>query len=100
MRTLGRVREWNRKYMAAGSPLKRAQEYKNCIHTPIIDGQDEEFILLLIPPAELHLMLGAVNTLLTCIEDRGVDIKSWLLSNLNIKHKPYHGTCLEGRDGT
>ena len=58
LRTLGRIRELSKAYKEAGSPKTKASAYKNAINEPLFDGDDDTTILEIIPPPELHLMLG------------------------------------------
>lgn len=48
---------------AAGGSLKSAKSYKCCVHAPIFTGGSDKPIIDIIPPPELHLMLGVVNTI-------------------------------------
>lgn len=63
LRTFGRIRKLSSDYSSAGCPLRRAAEFMNCIHPPLIDADDSELVLNIIPPPELHLMLGISNKL-------------------------------------
>ena len=53
----------------------------NCIHEPLFQDQNEDFsdvlILNLVPPAELHLLLGPVNKIYNELEKLWPDIKTW-----------------------
>ena len=53
----------------------------NCIHEPLFQDQNEDFsdvlILNLVPPAELHLLLGPVNKIYDELEKLWPDIKTW-----------------------
>lgn len=42
---------------------KNAKNFNNCVHPPLFDIDEEKTFLEIIPPPELHLMLGVVNTL-------------------------------------
>ena len=39
LRTLGKIRECHRRYVADGSVKRRAQEYFNCINAPLLSGR-------------------------------------------------------------
>lgn len=54
VRTLGRNHENYRKFHVNGANL-------NCVHPPLLNNPDETEILDLIPPPELHILLGVVN---------------------------------------
>lgn len=51
------------KWCKSGACKAKAKEYKNCIHPPIFSLEKDRSFLHIIPPPELHLMLGMVNTL-------------------------------------
>ena len=57
-RTLGRLRELARKFRQLGVKKKDAKDYFNAIYEPILNGEDDEFILDLLPIPELHLHIG------------------------------------------
>ena len=56
----------------------------NCIHEPLLwDGSDnmrDELMLHLIPPAELHLLLGPVNTMFSELEELWPGVGGWAKS--------------------
>ena len=62
MRTFGNIRKRNRQFKESGGILKNAQKFANCIHEPILDEDDETRVISVIPPGELHLLIGAVDT--------------------------------------
>lgn len=47
----------------SGSKKKDTKRFKSCIHQPIFQDSENEIILYKLPPPELHLMLGAVNSI-------------------------------------
>jgi hypothetical protein len=59
--TLGGIRQQVAAYRNAGSILMSAKSFYNCIHPPLIAGDDSDTILSKIPPPELHIMLGVTN---------------------------------------
>ena len=58
LRTLGRIRELCKQFDENGRKQKDAQEYFNAINMPLISGDDDTFIMDIIPIPELHLLLG------------------------------------------
>lgn len=44
---------------------RRCEKYFNCINPPLITTAEGDTFLDMIPPPELHLMLGVVNTIFT-----------------------------------
>jgi hypothetical protein len=63
LRTIGNIITNYSNWMDTGGSAKSAKNYLNCIHRPVFFGENDELILDIIPPPELHLMLGVVNTL-------------------------------------
>lgn len=58
--------------------MATAKQYMSCVHTPIISDNPEELILDIIPPPELHLMIGVVNTLFNhMLKEFNVDTLRW-----------------------
>ena len=96
LRTLGRIRELAKAYKNAG-PKAKASEYFNAIHEPLFAGEDSETLLEVIPPPELHLMLGTVGKLFREINERWGDNQGidWALDHY-IHLAPYRGGSLEG----
>lgn len=62
-RTMGNTLQNYAKWCEAGSVKEDAKKYKNCIHPPVFTTSEDKQLLQIIPPPELHLMLGVVNTL-------------------------------------
>lgn len=62
-RTVQSIIENYKKWVADGANKKNAKNFKNCINTPIIASIINKEVLDTLPPPELHLMLGAVGTI-------------------------------------
>lgn len=62
-RTIGRVLQNYMDWQEAGAQKQKAKNYKCCIKPPVISSNTDQSILEIIPPPELHLMIGIVNTL-------------------------------------
>ena len=78
-----------------------AAQYANCVNQPLLPGADEELIMDLLPPMELHLLLGAVNRLIQHLEERlrETDAQQLLdiwLKKLGLSRPSYHGGQFEG----
>ena len=68
LRTIGSIRDNAEKYQYAAKTHKGATKlsaapFKSCQHDPLIDMPDSTVILDILPPMELHLLLGIVNRL-------------------------------------
>ena len=73
-----------------------AKNYGNVIHPPMLDNNDDEtLVITIIPPPELHLMLGPENTMYNGLVKVWSDSETWL-RECNVKKSDYHGgdfTC-------
>lgn len=63
LRTVGNILANYENWCKAGSNIKNAKNFKNCIHPPAVGTDNEQRIIDIVTPPELHLMLGAVNTI-------------------------------------
>jgi len=63
LRTFGNIQDNFWRWQGHGADRKNARNFFNCIHAPIIFGDKDSKIIDLIPPPELHLLSGTVNTL-------------------------------------
>ena len=64
LRTLGDLKRYAAAFNSEDGGrgnLKKAMNYFNCIHEPLLDGPDESLIIDLCPVDELHLMLGGLR---------------------------------------
>lgn len=61
-RTIGSIVMNYSNWQASGGKKNDAKNYANCIQQPVVTGDSNKLILDVIPPPELHLMLGVVNT--------------------------------------
>lgn len=78
-RTLGSCLDYYNDWVQHGSKKKDAKNYKNCINPPIFSGDKDMKLLKIVPPTELHLMLGVVNTVVNKIEtDFEEEANSWI----------------------
>ena len=61
MRTYGNICKRYRQFLESGGKLKDAQKFANCINELLIDEDDKTLVISIIPPGELHLLIGAVD---------------------------------------
>ena len=64
LNTLGSLRAWHKKWVEDGSDPKMKKNYQNMANLPLLEGDDEDLILLLFVPPPLHLLLGITDKLL------------------------------------
>lgn len=88
---------WN--YFEAHVDKKDAKLYGNVIHPPIISDNfdDSTSVIEVIPPPELHLLIGPVNTLYNELEQIWPQSQDWLKA-CNVKKTEYHGESFEGNE--
>lgn len=63
LRTYGSATDNYLKWRNFGGNPNTAKNYFNCVKKPIFTGEDGKIILDIVPPPELHLMLGVVNSM-------------------------------------
>ena len=97
LRTLGSFKESYKSFLSAGSILAKAKHTGNFFHPPILSGADDTLILDILPPPELHLLLGIVNHIFQKMKSVWPNAEKWPTS-LNMKLSPYHGGMFEGND--
>ena len=95
--TLGQLRQNVRDFRDAGMPLRRAQQFQNCVDMPLLEGPDTTLVLDLIPPPELHLMLGVVNRIFDKLNDSWGEDRAykWGIENYIVR-AAYRGGSMEG----
>lgn len=96
-RSFGSIKERFEAYVAAGSDTKSAKDFDNVIHPPLIKMDDSTLILDVIPPMELHLLLGIVNHLFKNLSELWPGAKEWP-TLLHIQLQPYHGGHFAGNE--
>lgn len=70
-RTIGSIVMNYSNWQASGGKKNDAKNYANCIQQPVVTGDSNKLILDVIPPPELHLMLGVVNTVFDHMQMHG-----------------------------
>ena len=88
LRTFGSLRQNFEAFKSSKSSL--ASDFFNCHEKPILPHEDDTEVLNVIPPPELHLMLGAVNHLFQGMK-RVWELADLWPEQLSIKPAPYHG---------
>ena len=68
-------------WLENGAKKKDAKFFMNCIHEPLIQDKEGKFsdvlILNVVPPAELHLLLGPVNKMYDELEKLWPEVNTW-----------------------
>ena len=76
-----------------------ANKFGNVIQPSILcDNIDNETpVIFLLPPPELHLLIGPVNKMYAALESLWSDSRNWL-KLCNVKNKDYHGGSFVGNE--
>lgn len=91
-RTLGECISNSSAFEENGSKKKKANNYKNSIHPPIFTGDDNDLVLDVIPPPQLHLLLGVVNTMCKHMSSEcEADILRWT-KECNVSREFFNGS--------
>lgn len=90
-RTIGTCRENSEAFKNTGSKKTNSKNFHSNIHEPIFTGNPDTLIIEIIPPPELHLMLGVVNTLYNhMLKEFQHDAEEWAKS-CNVSKDFVHG---------
>lgn len=75
-----------------GSNLSNAKLYGNCVNEPIITNCDvNQSIIEIIPPPELHLLLGSVNTIYNSLLQKYPEEAIQWAKHCNVEREAMHG---------
>ena len=108
-RTFYGIRENNQRRLlnAPSSNTKYAKGYENCVFKPAIGGGshygdtvlDDERVIDVIVPGELHILMGVVLLIVEEIEEVWSEdgMTRWF-AKLGIEKRPYHGGTFPGDD--
>jgi hypothetical protein len=94
MRSFKNIRENYFRWLKSGGKKNNAKYFKNCVNEPLFNGDDD--VLEVVPPPELHLMLGAVNHMWTGMEAEFPEICRNFARKLNIERESFHGGSFNG----
>lgn len=91
LRTISRITNNYNNYKKKNNK-KEAQKFENCVNTPIITSERDR-ILEILPPPELHLLLGTVNHLFNHMDTEFPTIASQWAKECNVfRVDIYRGT--------
>ena len=97
MRTFGELEKRHAQFLDAGGRLKDAPKFANVIHRPLIKGEEDEKIIDRIPPEELHLMMGGVDTHVNVIILlRGLEYLEIWTRSVHVMRHGYQGGGFNG----
>lgn len=97
LRTLSSLRHLFWTFFNSGATKSKAKEYGNVIHPPILHNANDSIpVLDLIPPPELHLLSGPVNTLFSGMKDLFPNESNTWLTACQVKQDGLHGGSFTG----
>ena len=99
LRTLGSIDLCYDQYVCDERKRLKMQEYKNVINPRLIYLQEdkETFLDHIVPPPELHIMMGVVDKLYTLLLCVWPAFQNWLKTHY-ILMRGYHGVGLDGNN--
>lgn len=92
LRTIENISKNYEDWKNAGANKKQARNYKCSINLPIFSSLSDGLILDIIPPPELHLMLGVVNCIFNrLLSEFEIEALKWAKS-CNVQQEITHGS--------
>ena len=78
-RTMGSLKNLFWSYFDDGAEKQKAKLYGNVVHLPLFSNvPDDTPVLCVVPPPELHLMTGPVNTMFRALKEAWPQADEWL----------------------
>ncbi len=97
LRTLGKMKSLVEAYNQAGCVKRKAQKVKNCINFLFLCGDDDAEVLDVVPPHELHLLLGTTNKIFDELNSAWGEVKAYKWAyKQGIARAEYRGGSMEG----
>lgn len=97
LRTLGNIEHKFWTWHDEGSGvLGQAKAYGNCVHVPIVKGDPNTLVIDIIPPPELHLLMGTVNTMYTALLKRWPEGAVAWAKACHVEREAIHGGTFNG----
>lgn len=75
--------------------LVTSLDFGNVIHIPILKGDSNDLVVYLLPPPELHLLIGPVNTMFGALEKVWPDVLKWA-ALCHVEREAIHGGSFNG----
>ena len=95
LRTLGSLEKQRTDWMDASGDLKRAKDYGNVVNKPMFASTPETLVLDILPPPELHLLIGPVNTIFSAMAKEWPGAAEWAVA-CHVQKEDYHGGSFNG----
>ena len=95
-RTLKSLSDQFWSWKSSGGDCKESKNFGNVVHLPVLHGDPSDAVIDLLPPPELHLLLGAVNALFRALEKQWAGALKWA-EQCHIEREAMHGGSFSGR---
>lgn len=92
LRTIGECIDNYKSWEKNGSKKQECKNFKSCSNIPLISSQREKKIIELIPPPELHLLIGVVNTIYDKMLKNFDDICKLWIEKCNVEREILYGS--------
>ena len=98
-RTIANIMKLFWDFFESRSEKKDAKHFGNVIHLSIVchDQDDDTPVICLLPPQELHLLIGPVNKMYNALEAIWPQSVDWLKA-CTVKKEEYHGGSFASND--
>ena len=103
LRTIGLLKSHYEEWVEAGADLKKAKQFFNVTNPPLLVGDDDEYVIDIVPTPELHLLLRPFNTIWNKLSEDwkslsgdGSDPALDFAKQMNLVRSSYHGGDFEG----
>ncbi|KAJ8676984.1 hypothetical protein QAD02_012771 [Eretmocerus hayati] len=90
-RTIGSCIQNHENWMSNEGKKIETKVYKSCKNQLIFTGDEDTEVIEMIPPPELHLMLGTVSTLMKGMHSRFKDVCEKWVKDCHVMRQPAHG---------
>ena len=83
-------------YTSDGERTSAAKQYGNVVHIPLLQGDLDDLIINLLPPPELHLLIGPFNTIFKSMESNFPEIAAAWTKHCCVEKEAFHGGHFNG----
>lgn len=70
LRKFGEIRRYAAAFQASKKPRSALPDYKNCEFEPLIEADDQEYVIVRMPPPQMHILSGNANQILDGLRER------------------------------
>jgi hypothetical protein len=94
LRTIGEIKKQAQDYenkRRVYNPKASAKDFKSCVHSPMIQGEDKQMLIEIIPPPQLHLMLRVTNKMFHQLQSSFPKVAELWLQKIGLVQPQLHG---------